>query len=101
MAEDTKQKASAIIASKGATAFGIGSVTASICKSILFDQKNVRPVSHYQEDLKVCLNKAAVLGRKGVATTLELPLSQDESVALNESAKQLRKVIEDSEHDNK
>lgn len=100
MAEDTKQKAANIIENKGVTAYGIGSVTASICQSILFDQKNIRPVSHYLEDWDVCLSKAAVLGRRGVERTVELPLSEQEQSALLESAQQLKKVIEDAQKEN-
>lgn len=97
MATETKQKASALINSKGSTEFGIGSVTSSICKSIIFDQRNVRPVSIFVEDLKVCLSKTVVLGRQGVEEVLELPLSEEESSALKNSAKQLREVIEEAE----
>lgn len=97
MANDTKQKASALINSKGSTEFGIGSVTSSICKSILFDQRNVRPVSIFNEDLNVCLSKTVVLGRQGVEEILELPLSAEENSALQQSAKQLREVIEEAE----
>ncbi|KAK4950497.1 hypothetical protein LTR10_011479 [Elasticomyces elasticus] len=97
IAEDTKQKAGWIIEKKGATNFGIASVTASICESILFDQKGVIPVSHYQHDLKVCLSKPAVLSRKGIESTVELPLSEDETAALKESAKSLRDIIDESE----
>lgn len=97
MATETKQKASALIESKGSTEFGIGSVTASICRSILFDQKVVRPVSIYVDELKVCLSKTVVLGRKGVEEIVELPLSDEESGALESSAKQLREVIEEAE----
>lgn len=97
MANDTKQKASALINSKGSTEFGIGSVTSSICKSILFDQRNVRPVSIFNEDLNVCLSKTVVLGRQGVENILQLPLNEEESSALQQSAKQLREVIEEAE----
>lgn len=97
MANDTKQKASALINSKGSTEFGIGSVTSSICKSILFDQRNVRPVSIFNEDLNVCLSKTVVLGRQGVEKILELPLNAEENSALQQSAKQLREVIEEAE----
>lgn len=77
--------------------FGIGSVTASICKSILFDQRNIRPVSHYQEDMQVCLSKPAVLGRKGVASTVQLPISSSENEALLQSASEMRKIVGESE----
>lgn len=72
-------------------------MTTSICKSILFDQRNVRPVSIYDEDLKVCLSKPVILGRQGVEEVLELPLDKEENEALQGSAKSLREVIEEAE----
>ena len=56
VAQDVKAKSGQIVEAKGDTAFGIDGVTASLCKSILFDQRNIRPVSHWQEDLGVCLS---------------------------------------------
>jgi L-lactate dehydrogenase len=97
IATETRQKASALIESKGSTEFGIASVTMSICKSILFDQRNVRAVSIYDEESKVCLSKPVVLGRKGVEQVLELPLNDEEKKALAKSAKSLREVIEEAE----
>jgi L-lactate dehydrogenase len=94
VAEETKNKATSIIENKGATNYGIGGVAASICKSILFDQRNIRPVSHYQDDLDVCLSVPAVLGRKGVVRTVKMPLSKEERGKLEESAKALREVID-------
>jgi L-lactate dehydrogenase len=94
IAEDTKNKATNIIENKGVTNYGIGAVAASICKSVLFDQRNIRPVSHWQEDLGVCLSLPAVLGRKGVVRTVEMPLSEDENSKLKESAKALKDMIE-------
>lgn len=86
-----------MIESKGSTEFGIASVTMSICKSILFDQRNVRTLSVYDKDSKVCLSKPVVLGRKGVEEVLELPLNYEEKKALAKSAKSLREVIEEAE----
>ena len=97
VARDTKNMAAKIINAKGATSFGIGGVTASICKSILFDQRNIRPISHYQEDLKVCLSKTVVLGRRGVVRTVKMPLNEEEEDALKNSAKELRAIIDDAE----
>lgn len=97
IATETRQKASALIDSKGSTEFGIGSVTMSICKSILFDQRNVRPVSVYDEELKVCLSKPVILGRKGIEEVLEFPLNDEEQNALKGSAKSLREAIEEAE----
>lgn len=96
IAEETKGKAGAIIEAKGTTNYGIGAVTASICKAILFDQKVIRPVSHWQEDLGVCLSMPAVLGRGGLLRTVSLPLSGEESEKVQSSAKSLREVNEEA-----
>jgi L-lactate dehydrogenase len=127
IAEETRNKATAIIENKGATNYGIGGVAASICKSILFDEKIVRPVryvvsssplpfplslylfsgpwnrlffpfltfdSYYQDGLDVCLSMPAVLGRRGVVRSVQMPLSEEEKHELEKSAKALREVID-------
>ncbi|KAF2628326.1 L-lactate dehydrogenase [Macroventuria anomochaeta] len=94
IAEDTKNKATNIIENKGATNYGIGGVAASICKSILFDQRNIRPVSHYQEDLGVCLSIPAVIGRKGLVRTIEMGLNEEEKGKLKKSAEALKGIID-------
>ncbi|KAJ4354956.1 hypothetical protein N0V95_003365 [Ascochyta clinopodiicola] len=93
IAEDTKNKATSIIENKGATNYGIGGVAASICKSILSDQRNIRPVSHWQEELGVCLSLPAVLGREGLVRTIDLGLSGEEKEKLKKSAEALKEVI--------
>lgn len=93
IAEETKNKATNIINNKGVTNYGIGAVAASICKSILFDQRNVRPVSHWQEDLGTCLSLPAVLGRKGIVSTVPCPLDETEKGYLEKSAKTLREMV--------
>lgn len=50
----------------GATYFGIGSVVASIAECIFLDQKHIRPLSVYHEELGVCISAPCVLGRGGV-----------------------------------
>lgn len=97
--EDTKTKAGAIMKNKGATAFGIGGVASSICASILFDQRIVRPVSHYQEDSRVCFSMPAVIGRKGIVQTIQIPLSEQEKSALGRSSDSLREIIEQAENE--
>lgn len=93
IAEDTKNKATSIIENKGATNYGIGGVAASICKSILFDQRNIRPVSHWQEDLGVCLSIPAVIGRTGLVRTIDLGLTDEEKGKLKKSADALKEII--------
>ncbi|CAI9629837.1 unnamed protein product [Alternaria burnsii] len=93
IADETKNKATSIIENKGATNYGIGGVAASICKSILFDEKIVRPVSYYQDELGVCLSMPAVLGRGGIVRSVPMPLDGEEKRLLEKSAKTLKEVI--------
>ena len=92
--EETRNKASNIIQNKGATNYGIGGVAASICSSVLFDERIVRPVSCWQDDLGVCLSVPVVLGRKGVVRVVDVELSKEERGKLEKSAKALKEVIE-------
>jgi L-lactate dehydrogenase len=99
IAKKTKKKAHAIIEAKGATAYGIGSVVGSICGSILFDKHNVRPISHFVEELGCCLSLPVVLGRKGVVRSIQMPLADKEKALLRQSAEELRGVIERCERE--
>ena len=65
MATTTKSKAMDIIASKGFTAYGISAAATSICEAIVYNQHQVFPLSHWQEDLQCCLSLPAVWGRSG------------------------------------
>lgn len=92
IAAATRDKAGAIIDGKGTTNYGIGSVTASICKAILFDQKVIRGVSHWIPDLGVCLSMPAVIGKGGIMQTISLQLSDEENKKIQESAQSLKEV---------
>jgi L-lactate dehydrogenase len=96
VAAETKDKAAKIIEAKGATAYGIAALTASICKSILFDQRNVRPIFHWSEEHGCCLSLPVVLGRKGIVRTLNIPLNDDERQMLNKSANALKGFIQEA-----
>lgn len=97
VAQDTKNRAASIIENKGATNYGIGGVVKSLCQSLLFDQREVRAVSHWQEELGVCLSLPAVLGREGVVRTVKIDLDEEEEGNLKKSAKALKEVIDASE----
>lgn len=97
VAAETKDKAAKIIEAKGATAYGIAALTASICKSVLFDQRNVRPISHWNEELGCCLSLPVVLGRRGIVRTLNIPLDDEETQLLSKSADALKGFIQDAE----
>ena len=88
----TRDKAYDIIAGKGATAYGIGAVVSSICESILFNTRQVRPVSHWQEEFGCCLSMPAVIGREGVLRTIKVPLNEEEKRALERSARAIKEA---------
>ena len=94
LAKITAQKALQIIEAKGSTAFGIGSCVSTICSAILFDKDTVRPVTHYVDELGLCLSLPCIIGRRGVVRKLPCPLDEGEEAALQESAKSLREIID-------
>ncbi|KAH7190955.1 lactate dehydrogenase/glycoside hydrolase [Fusarium oxysporum] len=94
LADECKHRSQSIIRVKGATPFGLGSIVSSMCSSILLDKRNVRPVSHFQPDFGCCFSLPAVLGRKGVMSTIQIPLDRDEEAYIVESAKELRGTID-------
>lgn len=93
MARKCKEEARRLIEAKGSTPFGIGSVISSICSSILFDKRTVRPISHWQPEFGCSFSLPVVLGRNGIERTLQVPLSNDETAALIESAKELSMTL--------
>lgn len=97
IAAHTRGAASAIIAAKGCTSYGIGNIAASICKFILFDSRSVRPLSFYQPELDCCLSMPAVVGRSGIIKAMPIQLDASEQAELESCAKGLRAIIEGAE----
>ncbi|OSS43402.1 hypothetical protein B5807_12014 [Epicoccum nigrum] len=91
--DETRSKAGKIIESKGATNYGIGGVVARLCRSILFDEREVLCVSSWQEELGVCLSMPVVLGREGVVRGVEMGLDDSEKGKLRKSAEAIKEVI--------
>jgi L-lactate dehydrogenase len=94
IATATRRKAYEIIKVKGATAYGIAAVVSSICESILFDQRHIRPLSHWQDNLGCCLSMPAVIGRRGILSTIAMPLDDKEEDLLNISAAKMREIVQ-------
>lgn len=59
----------------------------------MFDHCNIRPLTHYIDELKCCLSLPVVLGRDGVVRTINVPFNAAERKGLEDSAKHLRGVI--------
>ncbi|KAK4198911.1 lactate dehydrogenase/glycoside hydrolase [Triangularia verruculosa] len=94
LAQECKERAENIFHAKGATQFGVGSVVASICASILFDKRDVRPISHFQPEFGCCFSLPVILGRKGIIKTIKIPLGSEENAAIARSAERLKSTLE-------
>lgn len=82
-----------IIEGIGASQHGIGIVTARLVEAILRDEKFVAPVGTYHEKFGVTLSLPSVIGSTGVDKVLVPNLSEEESLALAESATVLREAL--------
>ena len=86
-----------IIRGKGATNYAVGLATARIVEAVLYDQRQVLPVSSLldgQAGIRdVCLSLPSVVDRLGVDVVLPSPLSEEEAAGLRRSAGTVRGVI--------
>ena len=95
--ESVRDSAYQIIERKGATYYGIAMAVGRIAESIVLDQESVLPVSVVLEGQYgldgLCLSIPSVVGKNGLESVLEIPLSPEENEALHASAAQLKEVI--------
>ena len=96
IAEEVVGSAYRIIEGKGATNYAVALAGSRILEAILGDERRVLPVSSLLDDYlgvsDVCLSVPSVVGRQGVTTPLEVPMSDDEVAALRRSAEAVRGV---------
>jgi L-lactate dehydrogenase len=83
----------AIIEGTGASQYGIGMVCARIAEIVLRDERAVIPIGSFNPTYGVTLSLPSVVGRNGVARTLEPSMSDDERQALQRSADTLRSAL--------
>ncbi len=94
--EDVKTSAYRIIESKGATYYAIAESVRRIVTAIMLDENTILPISAYIngeygiED--VCLGIPSIIGAGGIKQVLEIPLSNEELLALRTSAKKLKEL---------
>lgn len=96
--ESVKHSAYSIIDAKGATYYGIAMSVQRIAECIVRDEHSVLPVSslisgHYGLQ-NICLSLPCVLGRSGVETVLDIPLSEEERSRLTSSAQTLSELVQ-------
>ena len=94
---EVRDSAYAIIQRKGSTCYGIAMAVGRIAEAIVRDEHSVLPVSVVLEgeygQSGLALSVPSVVGRNGLEEVLEIPLGQEESWALDESAKQMKQAI--------
>ena len=99
IAENVKNSAYEIIRKKHATYYGIAMAVKRICEVIIRDEKSILPVSSMMygeygiED--VVLSMPAIVGKNGVETHVPIPLSEEERMKLEESARTLKDILKD------
>lgn len=94
LTNECKMISQAIIQAKGAMPLGIGAVISMICSSILSDQRDILPLSHFQEEFGCCFSLPVVLGRKGVVRTMQIAVSGEEWAGIAQSARVLNGTLE-------
>jgi L-lactate dehydrogenase len=88
-----------IIMGKEATYYGIGSALARIVDVILHDQRAVMTVGAPAADVagirNVTLSLPRLVGGQGVLETFPLPLSEEETARLHDSAQVIRRALDE------
>ena len=91
--ESARTAAYDIINKKGATYYGIGACVTDIVNNILHDEQRVLPVSTYDAFTDTFFGFPSVLGRTGVIRRLEIDLTEEEGLKLQQSVNALREAI--------
>lgn len=98
--EETRKDAYKIISGKGATYYGIATAVSHIVDSVKRDAKKVLPLSVKltgQYGLSdIALSLPCILGRSGVETVIDLPLTLDEQASLEASAEAISAHLKDA-----
>ncbi len=93
-----RRAAYTIIGGKNATYYGIGSALARIVSVILHDQRAVMTVGAPTEDVvgirNVTVSLPRLVGGQGVLETFPLPLNEEESTRLRDSAQVIRQALD-------
>jgi L-lactate dehydrogenase len=99
--EDTKTAGAQLIKLKGGSGFAVGLSIREVVESLARDSRRVLPVSSLQQGLygihDVCLSVPTLIGCGGVRQQIELPMAPKERMALQQSARVLRVIIEQVE----
>ncbi|WP_321971608.1 L-lactate dehydrogenase [Paratractidigestivibacter sp.] len=93
-----RESGSSIVAGKGCTEFGIGSVVASIIASILHNESIVLPLSAHLDgeygESGISIGVPCMLGMEGIERVLEIDLSYNERRAMRKSCDVVRSYVD-------
>ncbi len=92
--KEVRHKAYEIIKRKGSTFHGIGACIASIVESVVLDKREIIPVSVHHPKFNTYLGWPAIVGSKGVVSTVPITLTETEKERLNNSANIIKNNIE-------
>ena len=96
IAEDVVTSAYRVIAGKGATNYAVGLAATRIIEAVLNDEHRVMSVSSRLENFygisDVCMSVPSLVDGRGVAETIDTPLSDAEVAGLRASAENMRAV---------
>lgn len=98
--DNTRNKAYSIINKKGATFYGVASALMRISRAILRNENAVLAIGapiegQYGLD-DLYLGTPAVINAQGIASVIEIPLSQNGINQMQASAKEIKEIIKDS-----
>ncbi len=94
--ENTKTSGARIIARKGATFYGVAMAACEIIGAIIDDENAVFPVSHvfvnedYADYEGIAISMPCVLNFNGIARVINLPMNEEETQAMKQSAQVIR-----------
>ena len=95
---NVKDAAYQVIQGKGATNYAIGLAVTNILEALLNDEQRVLPMSGLLRGFRglddVCLSLPRIVGSKGIEPPLPIPMTAEEELALDESAKRIRTVVQ-------
>lgn len=88
-----RNEAYEIIEKKGATHYGIGACTVHIINCILGDERRILPVSTLDDCNDVYYGFPAIVGKSGVVRRLELKLTEQEGIKLQQSINIIKETL--------
>ncbi|MGX7246037.1 L-lactate dehydrogenase [Enterococcus quebecensis] len=80
-------------AGKGYTSYGIATCGARLIRMIFNDSKTIVPVSTYSQQFDVYYGQPVVIGRNGVESLIDCPLSKEENDLLASSAQIIKTAL--------